>query len=83
MTLAAVKEKLHSYIDHADDKKLKAIYTLLQNDMETTDLIDEKMMKELDKRWENYSTGKSKTYTLDESMKEIKKHRNGRKSNAA
>ncbi|MCF8450042.1 MAG: hypothetical protein K9G49_09260 [Taibaiella sp.] len=83
MTLAAVKEKLHSYIDHADDKKLKAIYTLLQNDMETTDLIDEKMMKELDKRWENYSTGKSKTYTLEESMKEIKKHRNGRKSNAA
>lgn len=83
MTLAAVKEKLHSYIDHADDKKLKAIYTLLERDIEAGDVIDEKMMKELDKRWEKYSSGKSKTYTLEESMKEIAKHRNSKKSNAA
>jgi hypothetical protein len=83
MTLAAVKEKLHSYIDQADDKKLKAMYTLLESDMADETLVDEKMMKELDKRWDNYSSGKSKTYTLEESMEELKKHRNSKKNNAA
>ena len=64
------------------DKKLKAIYTLLENDMDDV-AIDEKMMKELDKRWDNHTSGKSKTYTLEESMKKIKKHRSSKKSNAA
>jgi hypothetical protein len=34
MTLATLREKLHEYIDHAGDKKVKAIFTLVANDME-------------------------------------------------
>jgi len=34
MTVAAVKQRLHDIIEHADSKKLKAIYTLLENDSE-------------------------------------------------
>jgi len=83
MTTTVVREKLHDYINHADDKKLKARYTLLESEIDADDAIDEKMMKELDKRWDNYSSGKSKTYTLEESMKKIKKDRSSKKSNAA
>jgi uncharacterized membrane protein YheB (UPF0754 family) len=81
MTVTAIKEKLHSYIEHADDKKLKAIYTLLENEV-NADIADEKLIEELDRRWDNYLSGASKTYTIDESIKEIKKHRNSKKSNA-
>ena len=34
MTYTVVKEKLHNYIEHADQKKIKAIYTLLESDIE-------------------------------------------------
>ena len=36
MTVAKVREKLHEFIDHADDKKVKAMFTLLENEIEWT-----------------------------------------------
>ena len=34
MTYTVVKEKLHEYIEQADKKKVKAIYALLEEDIE-------------------------------------------------
>lgn len=82
MTIAAVKEKLHDYIDHADNKKVKAIFTLLENDIEQDYGLTDAEMKELDDRWDDYLSGKTKSHTLQESKAQIKKHRENRKKNA-
>ena len=34
MTFSAVKEKLHGYIENADQNKVMAIYTLIENDLD-------------------------------------------------
>jgi len=81
MALAVVKEKLHDYIEHADDKKIKALYTLLESEIEPDYELSEADMIELDRRWDNYLSGKSKSIPLEESMKNIKKHREERRKN--
>lgn len=83
MTIADVRKKLHDYIELADDERLKVFYALFENDINTESAIDADLVKELDKRWESYSSGKSKAYTLEESMAQIKKHRANKKNNAA
>jgi hypothetical protein len=36
MTTAAIREKLVRYLQVADEKKLKAIYTMVEDDINTT-----------------------------------------------
>lgn len=80
MNAASVREKLYDYIRVADDKKLKAIYTMLE------DTIEEELewwknkafMKELDKRYTDWESGKEKGYTMEEidaSIEKMKKQR--------
>lgn len=68
MTTAAIREKLHDYINIADDKKVEAIYTMVENEiMENLDLWeDEEFLNELDRRMEELQSGKVKGVTLDE-----------------
>lgn len=33
MTNAVIRQQLHQYIDVADDKKIEAVYTIVQRDM--------------------------------------------------
>jgi len=33
MRITQIRQQLHDYIDSAEDKKLKALYTLLENDI--------------------------------------------------
>ena len=76
MVYTMVKEKLHKYIEHADQKKIEAIYTLLEEDIEYDSFIyDENTLQMLEKRSEDAFTGKSKTYTVEESMENIRKSR--------
>jgi len=81
MTLAAAKQKLHNYIDNADSKKVKAILTLLETETVPESELSETEWKELDGRWEEYLSGKTKSYTLEESMAHIRNHIENKRKN--
>lgn len=69
MTTNTIRRKLTEYIQDADPKKLKAIFTLLQDDVaqrEEDEEIDDELLAELDRRSEEMISGKAKTYSWKE-----------------
>ena len=68
MTTSAIREKLYDFIKVADDKKVKAIYMILEDEINEKAewWKDKAFMKELDNRYKAWETGKEKGYTLDE-----------------
>ncbi len=73
MNALQLRKKLHSYIDTAAEKKLQAIYTMVEDDIEATSLLTLEQKKELDKRMVEYKQGKGKTYTWNEAKEIIYK----------
>jgi hypothetical protein len=73
MTFAAVKEKLHGYIDRADEKKVKAIFTLVENEIEEPGyLYDDATLNILEERREAYQKSNTRGLTVEESMNHVK-----------
>ena len=70
MSTVEIRQKLHHYIETAQDKKLKAIYAMVEDEIEETydHWKDEAFVAELQRREAAYLTGKSKTYSLEQSM---------------
>ncbi len=68
MTAQAIKEKLHRLIDEADDKQLKGLYVLFEEQMITPGdwWKDETFVAELDERVSHYEQGIDKAYTWEE-----------------
>lgn len=67
MTLSALRNKLYDYIRVADDKKLKAIYHLLEDDIEATNewWKDKQIVAEMDTRYDGLASGKDKGVTKE------------------
>jgi putative addiction module component (TIGR02574 family) len=74
MNTTVIRQKLHTYLEVATDKKVKAIYTIIAKEVEdnTVEYTNE-LKGELDKRYADYKNGKSKTVTAEESKKRIQK----------
>ena len=68
MTTTQIKQQLHDYIDNAETKKLKAIYTLLESDIEDGYEFTDEQKAELDKRHDDYVNGIGKMYTWEETV---------------
>lgn len=71
MSTDEIRQRLHEYIDVAENKKLEAIYTLLENDIEPDYELSDEQKAELDRRLEDYKNGRGKTYTWEESLAHI------------
>jgi hypothetical protein len=71
MTTLALREKLHKFIDSIEEKKVKAIYTLFENEIEQGVEYSEEFKAELDKRVEYYRNG-GKTVSATEMKKRLK-----------
>ena len=75
MKTQELKEKLHNYIETAEDKKLKAIYTMVEEEIEETNNYweDEKFVSEFECREKEYLNGNAKTYSLEETLAGVNK----------
>jgi len=63
---SSVREKLHHYIDIADEQKLNAIYVLLEDEINWTYSSEDIEM--LHQRRQLHQQGLSKSYTVEESL---------------
>jgi len=66
MRTSQIKKQLHDYIDTAEDKKLKAIYTLLEDDIAYNGHMTEEQLAEVKRRLADHKNGIGKTYTWEE-----------------
>ncbi len=67
MTTKAIRQKLVDYLQVADDKKIKAIYTMVEDEINTAkNEWDEGYIEELDKRSRSFADGSAKTYSWEE-----------------
>jgi len=58
MTTTLIRKKLFEYLKKADDKKIKAMYTLFENEIEREEFEYTDVLKtELDQRLSSYQNG--------------------------
>ncbi|RYD74778.1 MAG: hypothetical protein EOP53_17645 [Sphingobacteriales bacterium] len=63
MTTVAIRKKLVDYLSIADDKKLKAVYTLLEDDMKDSERISiTDYNKEIDISLDDIKKGKVRSH---------------------
>jgi hypothetical protein len=77
MTITAIRHRLISYLADADDNKVKAVYTLLEKEIDDKQLfvLSEEQLLILDKERELHLSGQSKSYNRNEARKIIKGER--------
>lgn len=77
MGAVAIREKLQDYIRNADDKKVKAIYTMVESDIEFNYQWwkDEALVKELAADVKAIKAKKQRTYTLEDVKEKINRRR--------
>lgn len=67
MTTTTIREKLVDYLQFAEEKKLKAIYTMVEDEINTAaNDWDDDFMKVLERRSKSFINGTAKTYSWEE-----------------
>ncbi|MEI9947046.1 MAG: hypothetical protein WDN26_22840 [Chitinophagaceae bacterium] len=69
----SIRDKLHQYIDVADEQKLQAIYVLLEDEIDrhyTKEQIDV-----FHQRRENHQKGLSRSWTAEESLSDVRRQK--------
>lgn len=74
MNTSEIREKLIHYMRVADDKKVKAIYTMVEDEMDTSaNDWDERFINELERRSKSIANGTAKTYSWEETKAAARK----------
>jgi hypothetical protein len=70
MTTAVIRKKLADYLQVADEQKVRAIYTMVKDDIDTeANDWTPAFIKELERRSRSLAEGSAKTYTWEETKK--------------
>ena len=74
MTTTLIQKKLISYLENADEKKVKAVYTIFEDEIneENSFTLSEEHIKILDTKKKKHLSGKSKSYTWEDAKKIIR-----------
>lgn len=73
MTIVAIRKKLHHYIETAQDKKVKAIFAMVEDEIGDDVIVwSDKFLHELNKRATDFEKGKVKGRTWEEVKKGAK-----------
>lgn len=74
MDTTHIRRKLYDYIRDADARKIKAIYTLLENEIgEENDIWDDAFLKDMMRRKNEYQKKKVKGFSWEEVQKRAEK----------
>ncbi len=74
MKTATLRKRLHNYLEVADDKKIKAIYTMVEDSIESSGVVYTQEFKaELDRRYQSYKANPSTGISQAESKARIEK----------
>lgn len=75
MSTTLIRQKLHHYIETAKEKKLKAIFTMVEEEIKEPDnrWNDKEFVAELERRESAFMEGKTTAYTLDETITRARK----------
>ncbi|MCI0750736.1 MAG: hypothetical protein L0Y35_02765 [Flammeovirgaceae bacterium] len=74
MNTAVIREKLHHYIETAKDKKVKAIFAMVEEEIEKSEGIwTDDFLKELNRRKSDFETGNTPGRSWHEVKKTAKK----------
>jgi putative addiction module component (TIGR02574 family) len=71
MTVAAKREKLHDYIETADDRRVEEIFSIVEDEIaeKYNHWEDEEFLNELETRTKDYESGKVKGIPWEEVKK--------------
>ncbi len=74
METQEIRKKLHDYIESAEEEKIKAIYTVLENDINAIydHWNDPEFVAEMDSRMKSIEDGTAKLLTIEEVMSNAK-----------
>ncbi len=75
MESSEIRKKLHDYIESAAEEKVKAIYTVLESDIESVynHWNDPEFLAEMDTRMKEIEDGTVKTLTMEEMFSQMDK----------
>ena len=75
MTTLAIRDKLYDYIRVADDKKIKAIFMMLEDDIEQKAewWKDKMFVNELETNYQEWKNGKAKGHSKEDVNATIEK----------
>lgn len=73
MTATAKRQQLHNYLELAADKKIQAIYTMVENEIDNINAsYTDDLKKKLQSRYSDYKSGKQ-MIGQEDSVKRIEK----------
>ena len=77
MEITELREKLHEYINTADEQHLSALYEFAEDNgsPDNTGKYDEATLNMFYQRRENHLKGISKSYSVEEAMNMVRQHK--------
>ena len=74
MDTGTIRQQLQNYLEIADEKKVKAIYVMMESEIKDANIeYSDELKKSLDKQYASYKNGTARMVSAADSKKRINK----------